>query len=201
MIAGGNEHLVVHFRRVVLGTSHEIFAFLAVEEHAVGLAHAPLVPFQADLLLDRHEAIGAIGLHLGRDVVFGVVGAGIFFVGVLEYAQPLEAHVAYEITELLEFRFGLAGVADEHRGANADLRHPAADFRDQLPGLGLGDLAAHAVQDGVGGVLQRHIQVVANLFALGHHVEDLQRKLAGIGVVEADPLDTVHVGQGVEQLR
>ena len=73
------------------------------------------------------------------------MGDGIFLVAVLKYAEPLEAHVAHEIAQVLKFRFGLPGEADQHRGAQLNARHTPPGFGHQRARIRLRHLPPHPV--------------------------------------------------------
>ena len=54
-----------------------------------------------------------------------------------------------------------------------------------------GDATPHVLEDLVSTVLQRHVQVVAHVVALGHHVQHIHGEPAREGVVQSNPVDAL----------
>ncbi len=124
-------HLTVDFRRLALVTADQQVLGLgadAFDQHLEALADELLVLLAADALLNGHDfspaaldgLLGHLVLHLER--------GGALFIGVLEDAEALEAQLFDEVLQQLEVFFGLAGQADDERGAEGE----AFDARTQL---------------------------------------------------------------------
>ena len=62
-------------------------------------------------------------------------------------------------------------------------------------------MTVHSFQNGIADVLQRNVEVFADVGALPDHVEELHREVVGIGVVETDPTHTRHIGHTRDELR
>jgi hypothetical protein len=50
-------------------------------------------------------------------------------------------------------------------------------------------------------MLQRHVEIVADIGSVADDVEDLQREFRRVGIMEADPVEAGDVGEPVEQIR
>ncbi len=49
-------------------------------------------------------------------------------------------------------------------------------------------------------MLKRHIQVIADILPLAHHIQHFQRKFGRIGIMQPDPFEPFYVGEPVEQV-
>ncbi len=135
----------------------------------------------------------------GRKFLVQSVGACAVLVGVGEGAHPVELGFADEVAEFFEFFFGLAGEADDERGAQGQVGDGAAHFRDRAQ-EDVGSAAAlHALQHRGRGVLQRHVHVGADFFVLRDRVEQLAGDFVGIGVEKTHPAQIFDAGEFFEQ--
>src|SRR4051812_33225785 len=106
------------------------------------------------------------------------MGLGAFFVGVVEDAEPVELCVSDELLQNVKVRGGLAGEADDKGGAEGDAGNGGADFLDGLEeDFGSGS-ALHALEDIGRGVLERNVEVLADVVVL----RDCLKELAGNAV-------------------
>ena len=76
-----------------------------------------------------------------------------------------------------------------------------ANFLYKVYGLLLCDVTVHGVKHVVADVLQGNIKIFANVGTLTNDIEQLQRKLVGVGIMEADPLYALYVGHVVYEQR
>ena len=155
----GHQHLIVHFGRVRFGAADKILALFPVEEHFEGLANFGLVFFAGNFLLHLHQLLGAFGFYLRGHIVGQVVGAGAFFVGILEHADAFEALFTHKIEQFLKIGVCFPGVADEESCSDGDARYFGANGVQEFNGFRFCDLAAHERQHVVGSVLQGHVQI------------------------------------------
>ena len=125
----------------------------------------------------------------------------VLFVAVGEHAQALKALGTHPVEELVEVGLGFAGIAHNERGANGDSGNLLAHCRQKLVGLGVRGSATHAFKHVVGDVLQRNINVAADLRILANHVEHVLGEARGKKIVQTNPLDSVHRAQRGYQLR
>ena len=89
--------------------------------------------------------------------------AGAFFVGVAEDAEPVELGFADELLQKFKVAERLAGEADDEAGAERDAGNGGADFFEGLQeNVGAG-AALHALQHVGRGVLQRHVEIFADV--------------------------------------
>lgn len=155
------------------------------DEDVEFLADECAVMFEGDGLGEFHEAgVAALFGFFGQLGELGGWGAGLRGVG--EGADVVEALFLDEVQEFLEFAFGFAGVADDEGGAEGDVRHGVPDVLDGLAGdAEAGTL--HAVEDGVGAMLEGHVHVGDDVGEGGHGMGEAGGDAAGVGVHEADP--------------
>lgn len=196
----GDEDFAVDFGRVELGASDVEFAFDAVDDGAERLSDLGLAEFGRDAGLQFHQGVEALLLDFWRDVV-GVVfgGVGAFFFAVSKGAHAVEAYGSNEVDEFGELLVGLAGEPDHECGADGDAGHLFAELADELVGLGLGGVAAHARQDAVADVLEGDVEVAAHVGVPAHHGQEVHREVGRIGVVQPDPFDTGDAGHAVDE--
>ena len=127
----------------------------------------------------------------------GAVGA--FFFRILEGAEALEAALTDEVEQVFEFGLAFAGMAHDERGAEDDAGNQGAHPGHQVARLPAVDAAPHHREDAVGAVLQRDVDVGADLRVVGHQAEHILRKAGGIAVVEPDPFDAVDLRELLQQ--
>ena len=74
-----------------------------------------------------------------------VVAYARVFIGIREYAQPVELRSFDEIAQDFEIGFGLAGETDDHAGADSDARNGGANAFQQLQEIIAVRAALHAL--------------------------------------------------------
>ncbi len=115
----------------------------------------------------------------------GGVRAGLLRVA--EGAHAIKLHLLQEAEQGAELLGALAGEAHDEAGAQRDVRHGGAQITQDAPGaLGVGR-AAHAAQGGRVGVLERHVKILDDLGARGHHLDQTLTDAVGVGVHQAHP--------------
>ena len=145
-------------------------------------------------MLELHDEVLAMYLHLFVDLVFHLRRHGPLFRGEREAAEVVEAAGLHEFRELFELFVGLAGEARHDRRANDHVRHSLPDLPDErLKGLSVTG-AMHAAQDRLVRVLQRDVEVVADFRVGRHDVEQFIADAFGVTVQEADPFDALDFG-------
>ena len=119
-----DEHFAVDLRSVGRGASlpEQIGLLAGTFEHDLDLAANPLLAaLTADALLQLHELAAAALDFLGRNFVCEEKRGRAFLVGVGEDSEPVKLGGGNEVAELLEIIFGLAGKADDERGAQGEV--------------------------------------------------------------------------------
>ena len=145
-------------------------------------------------MLELHDEVLAMYLHLFVDLVFHLRRHGPLFRGEREAAEVVEAAGLHEFREFFELFIGLAGEARHDRRANDHVRHSLPDLPDErLKGLSVTG-AMHAAQDRLVRVLQRDVEVVADFRVGRHDVEQFIADAFGVTVEEADPFDALDFG-------
>lgn len=198
---GFDIYFVVHFVRIVLGAADEVAVFAAVDESLECLADTVGVEVERYALLELHDAVGALFFHGFGDVV-GVIFecVGVFFVAVLEYAEAVKFGRLYVLVQFLKFGVGLARMPDEQCCAERDAGHLLANAVDERYGLLLGDVAAHLLEHVGGYVLERYVEIAADVAALAHEREYVLGEVARIGVVQAYPFGAGLVGEHAQEV-
>ena len=93
----------------------------------------------------------------------------------------------------------LAGEADDEAGAEGDAGDGGANFLEGLQeDIGAG-AALHGFEHGGRGVLERDVEIFADVVVLRDGVEQLAGDAVGVGVEEAEPAQAVDAGELVEE--
>ena len=163
------------------------FQFLIADFRYLGLdGHELMIPFFLDFFRN-------LAVHEGcRRAVFAGIG---------EDADIVEFRFLDEITEFLEFFFRFAREADDERRAQGQLAAVTAELLHEAAHIGFGIAAVHALQDGLGNVLERQVDVGTDFFFLDDEVHQFIRKVVGIEIEQADPADAVDLHQLAQQFR
>ena len=150
--------------------------------------------------MQAHEPAEAFLLHFVGDVV-GIVQGAVrsFFLAVGKGAHALEACPARELQQFGESLVGLARMSHHERRAQMDAGQLVAKALDEVVGFSLRDGAPHGFEDGVGDVLQRHVEVAADVGVTLHHSQQFPREISGICVVETYPFHPFDVGHSVDE--
>ena len=88
---------------------------------------------------------------------------GALLLGIGEDPEAFEPHVTYELFQFCEIRFRFTGIADQQRRAQRQVGDRIPQFFDQRIGFGLGVAAVHGRELCVGDVLERDVEVFADL--------------------------------------
>ena len=110
----------------------------------------------------------------------------------------IERVIGDELMKIVHVRVGLAGEPHDERRAERDPGHAAADAREQrIVGLSR-PRALHPFEHGVRRVLQRQIDVLADLLAVGHGAQRPVVNRRRVQVEQTDPFeapDRVQIAQ------
>ena len=115
--------------------------------------------------------------------------------GVDKGEQRGEAHLPDKGEGILKLLIGFAGEAHNHIGGETDVRHDAAGVADELQILLPVVAAVHLPQDPVVAGLEGQVDVMGDVLAVGHDVEQLPAGVLGMGGHEPD---AVIPGDGVD---
>src|SRR5262249_36431843 len=114
--------------------------------------------------------------------------------------EALEAGALDEVEEVLELLLGLAGESDDESGADRDAGNAGANPGDEILDVLAAGLTAHHLEHARVNVLQRHVDVSANLVARGDGGDELIAPVGRVRVKEADPEIAFDLLQFVEQV-
>ena len=119
------------------------------------------------LTLGKMFNLRQIGLPLPLHFFFNLIRhlcrRSILLRRIGKYPQPFKFHLVYKVYHFLMFFFCLPGKSGDQRGSKADIRDLPAQLLQNLNQLLLRRSAAHPFQDPVIGMLDRQIQVMADL--------------------------------------
>ena len=94
---------------------------------------------------------------------------------------------------------GFSGKADDEAGAEGDAGDGGADLGEGMQEDFGGGAALHALEDIGRGVLERQVEIFADVGVRGDGFEQAAGDAVGIGVEEAEPAEAFDVGEGVEE--
>ena len=124
-------------------------------------------------------------------VVFNLVGqvvcARALFAGVGEHADVVEQALFHEIAQLVEVVFGFAGESCDERGTQRGARHHVANMLHELLVFLARTLTVHGLQDARLHVLQRDIEVVADVVVAGNGCQQLVSDALRLDIHDAEP--------------
>src|SRR5215204_90516 len=89
--------------------------------------------------------------------------------------------------------------ADDERGAKRDARYASPDAVEELFVRGTSAGPLHPLEDAIGRVLERQIDVEAQLLALRHRFEYVVADRGGVEVEHTHPLESIHAVQCPQQ--
>ncbi len=183
------QNLIVHFRRVVLGSSHKILPFPSVDQHFECLPDLLLVETEGNLLLQLHDGSGTIRFYLVRNLVPEILmRRGILFVRIGKYTQPFKSEISDEIQQ---FRRKPLSVSPGNPVRTVVRRATSGtcvrNFCSRSSSFARSCPLSHGGKNLIIHMLNGNIQVVADLLLGGHQPDHLFRKPGGISVVKTDP--------------
>ena len=119
--------------------------------------------------------------------------------GVVEDAEPVELRFGDEVLEDGEIFGRLSRKTDNEAGAEGDAGDSGADLGERLEEDVGACAALHALEDIGRGVLERKVEVLADIVVARDGFEQLASDAIGIGVEESEPLEVRNAGEGVEE--
>ena len=141
-------------------------------------------------------------LHdLLRHLVRHVVGRRALLARIREDADLVEAHLLDEVAQRVVLGIRLAREADDERRADRHAGDALAQLLDQRAHLLLCVGAAHAAQHGVVRMLQRQVDVLADLRLARNRLDELVAEVLRVAVERADPLELRHLDDLAQELR
>src|SRR5262249_52817465 len=190
--------------RVILRTAFpEQFCFgaFAFGEDDEFAADPLLLGLPGDLLLQLHQVTLAGFDGASWELRVECMGLRAFFVGVVEDSEPVELRFVDELLQKIKVRGGLAGKADDEGGAQCDPGNSGPGFFDGLEEDFSSGAALHALEHIRRGMLQRYIEVFADVVVLRDGFEQAASDAIRIGVKEPEPTKAFDLCDGLEKLR
>ena len=93
----------------------------------------------------------------------------------------------------MEVFLSLARETYHQSGTDMNARHTLTDGLEQINGFLLAHVAMHSVEHIVADMLQGDIKILTYVWLLAHHIEQIERELVRISIVQTDPLHTRNI--------
>ena len=122
-------------------------------------------------------------------------------VRISEHSHAVKLGCLDELAQLLKIGIGLAREADDKRRANPNAGHRFSHPLHQPQEYIARRAALHSLQDVGAGVLQRDIDVAANLVVLGDRIQQALADAVRVGIEKTNPARLFDARQAVEQRR
>mmetsp|Transcript_21549 Transcript_21549/g.51418 ORF Transcript_21549/g.51418 Transcript_21549/m.51418 type:complete len:364 (+) Transcript_21549:465-1556(+) len=207
-----------------LGRRHRGVLGLAYEDHRVDVRGVPLRPPEqlavlreaidqdidllpderpreaaADLLLHGYELVAARGPRLGIDLVGELGRRGAVLLRVDKGAHPLEAEAPDKVHQVPVLLVCLAREAGDEGRAHGEPRDAAAQFVEEVLRV-LPWRAVHREQHEVVDVLERHVDVLADLGVGGDLIDERLGEVGRVRVQNAYPAEALDGAEVPQQL-
>ncbi len=160
---------------------------LVLDEHAEGLADLGGGDLAGNALLETHGFPETRLLHLRKNLARHLRRPGTLLAGIGKDPKTLETDGGDEIEQGLEMLLGLAGEADDERGAERQPGDARAEAADQLFDMPARGFAPHTQEHLLVDVLERHIDIPGNLVARGDGLDEFVAPMSRMGIEEANP--------------
>ena len=188
----------------MIGTSYRksgVFFIKAFDDNVQLLILALLMDFFGNTCLQRHQLMIAVFLNLRLNLVFHSAGHSTLLLGILEYACVFKALLFNKVHQLRKILIGFTGEAHNKGSADSNSRNTLTQLGQKLLYLRACIVTVHAVEQSVAGMLQRNINILAHLVAFGEGCNQIVRKVVGIQVHNANPLNALQLVEITQKLR
>jgi len=191
----GDENTSIDIRCVPHRAGNAFF----FDEDAFGMSELAFV----DILGDFVDGGGELAMTLFTsgvvDVAIHFVGAGSFFLGVLEDAAAFKFEGLDKFQEFRVVGFGFAGEASDEGCADGEVGDAVAHFLEKVADVLAIGFPVHLLEHVIGNMLKRDVDIAGNLGALGDGFDELVGPVGGVGVEEADPEVALEFVEGAEE--
>ena len=143
--------------------------------------------FQRNLLLQLHELSPALLFYFLRDLVFHGRCRSVILPGIRKDAQTVKFRCVHKFQQFPVILLRLSGKSGNQGCPQGDIRNFPAQGADDIFKIFSGCPPPHAFQNPVAGMLDRQIQVMADLRLLLHGLNQFRINLLGITVQDPDP--------------
>ena len=99
----------------------------------------------------------------------------------------------------MEVFLSLARESHHQSGTDMNARHTLTDGLEQFDGFLLAHVAMHSVEHIVADMLQSDVKILAYVWLLAHHIEQIKRELVRISIVQTDPLHTRNIRHAADE--
>ena len=185
----------------MLAAPHMKQTFSPVDDHLYNLPGHGGIPCSRYLLLQLHYAGHPPLLRPFGDCVLIIQrSVSVLLMRVTECTEPVKPVLTDEFKQLPVLFLRFAGMTGNHGGAHRCVRQYPADISQQPLRSRTVMLAAHHLQNLVGNMLDRDINIPANLRILLHDLKYLHREACRVEIVQPDPFKAVKLSQPPDKL-
>ena len=175
-------------------------SFLFVNQDLKSHADFLLVEFVTDLLLHLHQLVGTGLLFFLGQLVLHPEGMCILLMRVGENTQTFKFHAFHKVYHFLKLPFALSRMPGNQGGTDGNLWDQITNAMDQFLLLFSGSASAHGLEYIRRTVLEWNVQVLANIWTLLHDFNHIHRKTGRIGIVQANPVNPLHIRKLAKEL-
>jgi hypothetical protein len=118
---------------------------------------------------------------------------------ILVEVRVVEAHSTQQVERGLVLFLGFARERNDHIGGKCNVRNRAAHQIDFLQIAFDGVAAQHALERAIMSRLHGQVQLVADGWLSGHHLDQIGREIVGVRRCEADAPNAVHARDRAQQ--
>ena len=99
----------------------------------------------------------------------------------------------------MEVFLSLARETHHQSGTDMNARHTLTDGLEQIDGFLLAHVAMHSVEHIVADMLQGDVKILTYVWLLAHHIEQIERELVRISIVQTNPLHTRNIRHAADE--
>ena len=171
-----------------------------VDDHLQYLTHFLCLYLCADFLLQNHQFVKTALLHLSWNIILVVVGTiSTLLLRISKGTHTLKALSTNEFEQFMEVFLSLTRETYHQSGADMNARHTLTDGLEQINGFLLAHVAMHSVEHIVADMLQGDVKILTYVWLLAHHIEQIERELVRISIVQTNPLHTRNIRHAADE--
>mmetsp|Transcript_19655 Transcript_19655/g.63859 ORF Transcript_19655/g.63859 Transcript_19655/m.63859 type:complete len:256 (-) Transcript_19655:867-1634(-) len=196
-----HKHARVYVRRLETSPPDKVAVFVdRVDEDILDRSDAGLGVGGDDVLAEADELVAARLARLGLHLKLHLARGRAFLFAVRKHAHTLKFEILAKVDEVAVLLVRLAREAGDEGGAQSEPRDAVAELVEQSHRMLL-VRAVHPQQSHVVHVLERNVDVLANLRDFSNGIDELVGEVRRVAVQEADPLDALNLCKRAKQRR
>ena len=199
---GGETDAIVDLRRVKPGSAQIGIAFFSfVYDHFEDTAHFRQIIFQGNLPLNFHQRIPTMYFRLFVDLMLHLRSQSIFLLRISENTHAIEFYGFHKICKFLKIFFGFPWKSRDKRRPDMNVWNFRSEPLNRFANRLRSRMTVHIGKNAVADVLQRNVQVIADLFFASDRLDQFLCNFVFIAVQKAYPADSFDAAEFSEQLR